>query len=98
MLQLKLLILFAFCVEIYPAHRPRRLVEADVIESFEARSSDRFDTVVGYKKVLFPAHEEVLSLLIVLQGEVWAFGGLSKRSPCWKSCPMLQIDLFAAAP
>lgn len=68
--ELQLLVLFAFGVKVNAAHAARTLIEAYVVETFEAGSGDCFDAMIGYEKVFFPPHEEVLSLLIVLECEV----------------------------
>lgn len=68
--ELQLLILFALCVEVNATYAARTLVEAYVVETFEAGPSDSFDAMVGYEEVFFPPHEEVFSLLVVLECEV----------------------------
>lgn len=70
MSELQLLVLFALCVKIYATYAARTLVEAYVVEPFEAGSSDCFDAMIGYEEVFFPSHKEVFSLLIILECEV----------------------------
>ncbi len=65
MLELQLLILLALGMVVDPAHRPTALVKTDVVEPLETGARDGFDAVVGHEEVLFPAHEEVFSLLVV---------------------------------
>lgn len=74
MFQIQLLILLALGVEVNPTDTPVALVEADVVEALETRARDRLDPVVGHEKVLFPAHENVLALLVVFEGERGRFG------------------------
>lgn len=66
MLQVQLLVLLALGVEVDPADAAVTLVEANVIEALEAGARNRLDAVVRNQEVLFPAHEDVLTLLIVL--------------------------------
>jgi hypothetical protein len=67
MLQIQLLILFTLGMEVDPTDAAVALVEANVIEPFEACTIDCLDAVVGNQEVLFPAHENVFALLVVLQ-------------------------------
>lgn len=98
MLQLQLLILFALGVEVDPAHTAGALVETDVVEPFKTRTRDGLDPVVRDQEVFFPAHEQMFPLLVVFEREVGGFGRLGKRSPGGEASPVLQINLFGAAP
>lgn len=57
-------------MKVYAADATRTLIEAYIVEALEAGSSDCFDSMIGYEEVFFPPHEEVLSLLVVLECEV----------------------------
>jgi len=47
----------------------RTLVEADVVEAFEARARNGLDFVVRNQEVFLPSHEQVLFLCKVLECE-----------------------------
>lgn len=85
-------------MEVYPANRPFYLIEADVVESLEARAGDRPDPVIGYEEVFLPPHEDVVPLRPVSESEVWVSGILAERSPRWKSRPVVEICFFGCAP
>ena len=74
MLQVQLLVLLTFGVEVDPTDTAIALVEANVIEALEARTRNRLHAVVGHKEVLFPAHKDMFALLVVLQRERGRFG------------------------
>ena len=63
-------LLFALGVKVDAADVARYLVEADVIEAFEASPGDGPHAVVRDQEVFFPTHEDVLPLSKVLVGEV----------------------------
>ena len=98
MLQIQLLILLALRVEINPTDTPVNLIKTDVIEPFEAGARDRLDAVVWHEEVFFPAHEDVLALLVVLERKRGRFGRFGQRSPGWEARPMLKVDFFRGAP
>lgn len=74
------------------------LVEADVVEPFEAGAGNGLDAVVGHKEGFLPPHEDVLPLGIVLEGEVRLLGQPRKGTPGWESGPVVHICLFSGAP
>ena len=74
------------------------LVEADVVEALEAGTADCPDPVVGHKKVLFPAHEEMLLVHPVLGHQLGARQVLRQRFVGGETSPMLAVDLFVGAP
>lgn len=102
MSQFQLLKLLTFGMEINAADRATALVEADVVETFETRSCDSFDAMVGDEKVFFPPHEEMLALIEAIH--VCRAGGgrferrLCERAPRGESCPVLHINLFRGSP
>ena len=71
--------LFALTVEIYSIHLSLDLIETDIIEPFETGTVDRPDSVIGHEKVFFPAHEDVLALCNVLDGNRGALAGLLRE-------------------
>jgi hypothetical protein len=62
MFQLQFLELLAFGMEVNPIHGSRHLIEADVIETLEARARDLSHAVIGHQKVFLPSHEDVFLL------------------------------------
>ena len=80
------------------ADMPGFLVEADIIEALKASSIDRLDAMVGDEKMLLPPHEDMLSLGPILEAKVGMFGLFRKRSPRWKSVPMLHVHALVGAP
>ncbi len=64
-------LLFALCMKVDSTHLPRDLIEADVVEPFEARPRDCSYFMIRDQKILFPSHEKVLSLHEVLIREIW---------------------------
>lgn len=48
-------------MKVNAGHSAFNLVEADVIESFEASTGYRPDAMVGNKEMLLPAHEDVVA-------------------------------------
>ena len=61
-------------MEIYPAHSPLDLVEANVVKSFKTSAHDLAHAVVRNEEGLLPAHEDVLALQPVLVVEVGFLG------------------------
>lgn len=98
MLQIQLLVLLTLCVEIYPTDTTVALVETYVVESLEAGAGDRFHAVVRHEEIFLPAHEDVLTLLIVLEREGRGFGGFGETSPGREACPVLEVNFFGGAP
>lgn len=85
-------------MEVDPAHVSRALVEADVVEAFEAGTRDGLHSMVWYQEVLLPAHEQMLALEIVLECEIGGFSRLREWAPGREACPMLEIYLLTASP
>lgn len=98
MLQIQLLILLTLRMEINPTNTPINLIKTNVIKPLETGARDRLDAVVRHEEVLFPAHEDVLALLVVFQREGGRFGGFGERAPGWEARPVLQVDFFGGAP
>lgn len=96
--QLQLLILLALGVEIDAVDVPRDLVEADVVEAFEAGARDLAHAVVGHEEGFLPAHEDVLALGKVLVVEVGLLGLLGERPPRGEARPVLHVRLVGGAP
>lgn len=97
-LQLQLLVALTLCVEIDSADVPRDLVEADVIETFEACAGDLPHAMVGHKEGFLPAHEDVFALEVVFVVEVWFLGLFSKGAPGGKAGPVLHVGFVGGAP
>jgi hypothetical protein len=98
MLQIQLLILLALRMEINPTNTAIHLIKTNVIKPLETRARDCFHAVVRHEEILFPAHENVLALLVVLQRERGRFGGFGQGAPGWEARPVLQVDFFRGAP
>jgi len=97
-LQIQLLILLTLRVEINPTDTPINLIKTNVVKPFKAGACDRLDAVVRHEEVFFPAHEDVLALLVVFEREGRRFGRFCQRTPGWEPRPVLQIDFFRGAP
>lgn len=69
-------------MEVDPADGSLHLVEADVVEPFEARAGDLAHPVVGDEERLLPAHEDVLALRAVLVVEVGFLRLFGEGTPC----------------
>lgn len=68
-LQIQLLVLFALRMKVYPAHTSVALIETNVVKPLKTRTRYSFDPVIGYEEVFFPAHKDVLALLVVFEGK-----------------------------
>ena len=90
--------LLAFRMKVYPAHLPLELVEANVVEALKARSSDGSHAVVRNQEVLFPAHEDVLSLRDVMYSNASLSSLLVKRSKGAELAPVAHVRLVAGSP
>jgi len=90
--------LFTFSVEIDPADSSLHLVEANVVEPFEASTGYRPHPVIGYEEVFLPPHEDVLALREILVGEVRSLRLLSQRTPRRESSPVVHIGLLRRSP
>lgn len=91
-------LLFAPCVEIYPANVAVDLVETNIIESLEARAGYFSNAMVRNEKNFFPSHEDILTLRAILIVKVGLFGLLSQRAPGRESPPVLHIRLVSSSP
>jgi hypothetical protein len=98
MLQIQLLILLTLRMEINPTNTPIDLIKANIIKPFKTSARDGLDAVVRHEEVFFPAHENVLALLVVFQRERGRFGGFCQWAPGWEACPVLKVDFFRGAP
>ena len=98
MLQIQLLILLALRMEINPTDTPIPLIKTNIIKPFKTRARNGFHAMVGDEEVFFPAHEDVLALLVVFEREGRRFGRFCQRTPGWEPRPVLQIDFFRGAP
>lgn len=96
--KLELLVFFTFSVEIDPADSSLHLVEANVVEPFEASTGYRPHPVIGYEEVFLPPHEDVLALREILVGEVRSLRLLSQRTPRRESSPVVHIGLLRRSP
>lgn len=85
-------------MKIYTAYGTLHLIEAYVIETFEARPMNICHPVIRNKEVLLPSHEDILSLRIVLVGEVWLLRLLCQWTPSGKSGPMLHVRFVGRPP
>lgn len=85
-------------MKVYPANGSVHLVEADIVEPFEARARNSPHSMVRHKEVLFPPHEDVLPLREVAVGEIWSFGLLSQRAPGIEPGPVTHVGLIRRAP
>lgn len=85
-------------MEVYTAHSSLNLIEADIIEPFEAGTWDRPYSMVGNKERFFPSHEYMFTLGEVAVCEIRSFGLFSQRTPGGKPRPMVQVCLFRGAP
>jgi len=98
MLKLELLELFAFSMEIDTTYASRNLVEADIIETFEACAINSPDTVVWDEEVFLPPHKDVVPLRKVLVCKILPFCLFGKGSPSLESRPVLHVHLLIGAP
>jgi hypothetical protein len=98
MLQIQLLILLTFRMEVNPTNTPINLIETNIIKALETGTRDRFHAVVRHEEVFFPAHEDVLALLVILQCEGGRFGGFGQRAPGREASPVLEVDFLRGAP
>lgn len=90
--------LLALRMKVYPADGPFHLVEADIVEPFEAGAGNSPHAMIRDKEVLLPPHEDVFPLGEVAVGEVGSFGLLSQRAPGRESGPVVHIGLLRRAP
>lgn len=86
-------------MKVNSTHTAHPLIEANIIKPLKARAADALDTVVRHEEVLLPAHEEVLTVEVVFEGEGrGVFGGLGERAPGGEAGPVLEVDFLAAVP
>lgn len=99
MLQFQLLIpIFALRVEVDAAYASCNLVEADIIEPFEASSRDLSNPVIRNEKVFLPPHKYVLSLRPVLIVKIGFFGLRLDRAVGWESAPVVVVSFLVCTP
>jgi hypothetical protein len=91
-------LLFALGVEVYPAHLPFHLIEADVVEAFEACASYGPNAMVGHQEMLLPPHKNVLSLRNVVDGHRALSCLLLERPKGIELGPVAEIHLVVGAP
>lgn len=85
-------------MEVNTAHGSLYLIEADVVEPFEAGAGDGPHPMVGDKEVLLPSHEDMLALGEVAVCKVGSLRLLCQRSPGRKPRPVVQICLLCRTP
>jgi len=90
--------LLALGMEVNPAHGPCHLIETDIVKSLETGAHDLTHAVVRHQKRLFPAHEDVFALRVVLVVEVWFLGRFGQRAPGGKAGPVLHVGFVGGAP
>ena len=84
-------------MEIYPIDSACYLIEANIVESFEARTVYLAHTMIWHKEFLLPTHEHIFAICAILIVKVWLLGLLRKRPPSGKTRPVLHV-LFVAGP
>ncbi len=85
-------------MEVDAADCPCNLVEADIIEPFEARPIYLLYSMIRDEKVLFPSHKDVLLLRAIFVMEVRLLRLFCQGTPRRKTSPMLHISLVCGAP
>ena len=85
-------------MEIDSIDSARHLIEANVVESFETRTTDLAHAVIGHQKFLFPAHEHVFAICAVLVMEIRLLGLPRKRPPGGEARPVLHVLFVAGTP
>jgi hypothetical protein len=90
--------LLALSMEVDALDATRELVEADVVEAFEARTAYSPDSVIRDEEILLPSHEQMLLLIQVLRHLFLARGVFGYRLVCIEAPPVLPVDLFVGAP
>lgn len=91
-------ILFASRMEINPAHIPRYLIKANIIEPLKACSQDLTHSVIWNKERFFPSHEYIFALSTILVVKIWFLGLLRQRPPRREAGPVLHIGLIRGTP
>ena len=74
------------------------LIEANVVESLEARTIDLAHAVIWHQKFLFPAHEHVFAVCAVLIMKIGLLSLLRKRPPCGEARPVLHVLFVTGTP
>lgn len=59
-------LLLALCVKVDTLNATRNLIEANIVEAFEARTANCSDAVIWDEEVFLPAHEQMLLLHPIL--------------------------------
>lgn len=91
-------LLLALRMKIYTAYGSLHLIETDIVEPLEACSVDIRHAMIWDEEMLFPPHEYVFSLRIVLVGEVRLLGLLGQWPPRREPCPMLHVGFVCGTP
>jgi len=76
-------------MEVYSAYGPLNLVEADVVETFKAGTSDCSHSVIRNQEMFLPPHEDVLSLCHARDVKIALPSLLLKWSKRGEFCPVL---------
>lgn len=90
--------LFALSMKVDPADLACNLTETDVVEPLKTSAGYGPDGVIGHEEMLFPSHEEILSLGKVLVREIGTFGLFGQRAPGREPAPVLHVDFFVGPP
>lgn len=85
-------------MEIDPAYGSFHLIEADIVKALKTGSGNCPHPMIRDQKVLFPPHEDMLTLRKVSVREIRFLGLLRERPPGRKSGPMMHIGLFCSTP
>lgn len=85
-------------MEIDSADGALYLIEANIVESLEARTVDLSYAMIWHQEFLLPAHEHVFAVCAVLVMEIGLLGLLCERSPSLKASPVLHVLLVTSAP
>ena len=75
------------------------LIEADVIESLKAGTSDLAYTVIWDQELLFPAHKHVFAIAAILVVKISRLLGLlAHRTPGGEPCPSFHVVFIGGTP
>lgn len=93
-----LVIPFALRMEVDTADASLNLIEANVVEPFEAGTGDRSNPVIRHEEILFPPHKNMFALRKVAVCKIGPLGLFRKRFPSRKSGPVVYVCLFVRTP
>lgn len=86
-------------MEVYSTDTALLLVEADIVEAFEAGTVEGSNPVVWYQEVFLPAHEDILALTEVWYCHPSTFLHVLAVFPkCRELAPVTMVNLFRCAP